>query len=402
MTATHVLIVGERREMHQRLKQAGARLTLLIEVDQIRAGDNTFYERVIGLPARAQVEEWVALAHAVDRTDPIQAIGGFEDRMQDKAAAIAAALDLPFHTPEVIAATRFKDRMRNLLNKAGVDPTVNRRIKSAAEIETFAATYGYPLILKPVDGRASIGVSLIRSTDDIPAALRWFEESAYAFEMCIEQYLSGKEYSVEAFSEYGQHRIVCITEKFKETVHFVEVGHAVPALLGPATETAIEQLVRRTLTTLGVQHGPSHTEIMVTADGPRIVETHLRAGGDQIPQLIALAGGVDLLDLWVRQILGEQVWPLLSDHAGPDTYAAIWFAVPQALGTIERVDGLDQAKAIEGVDEVVLRLKSGARLGGLHDSFARAAYAIAAGPSQETALERAQAATKALRFLVLC
>ena len=61
----------------------------------------------------------------------------------------------------------------------------------------------------------------------------------------------------------------------------------------------------------------SHTEVIVTAEGPRIVGTHVRLGGDSIPELIQLVSGVDLEELWIRQTLGESVFdppPYLGDH----------------------------------------------------------------------------------------
>lgn len=407
MTNSHMLLVsdGAFPDVHEKLEKlnnSGQRITLLISMGKITNLKNLgFYERVIGLPTSASVEEWVEQATLVHRLDPVDAIGGFNELTEEQAAAIAEALGLPFHPVELVARTHNKDKMRELLNAAGIDPTASRRVETTAEIESFAQAHGYPIILKPVDGRGSAGVSLVRRVEDIETAITWFRESARPSALFVEEYLAGEEFSVEAMSENGKHQMICITQKYKETDHFVELGHCIPAVVNPATELDIYRLVDRALSALGVSNGPSHTEVIVTQDGPRIVETHTRLGGDRIPELIESISGVDLLDLWIRQALGEQVMHHLPESLS-NTFAAIWYVSPQAVGTIERIEGEEQAKTMPGVVRVAVRKGTGSEVKGVHDSFSRAAYAIATGRSPNEAVDRAQQAAGQLRFLVSC
>ena len=55
--------------------------------------------------------------------------------------------------------------------------------------------------------------------------------------------------------------------------------------------------------------GPTHTEIVLTESGPRLIETHLRFGGDSIWDLVTDATGVDLVKNQWRQMIGEKVLP---------------------------------------------------------------------------------------------
>jgi biotin carboxylase len=405
MTNSHMLLVsdGAFPDVHEKINNSGQRITLLIPMGTITSLENLgLHERVIGLPTSASVEEWVEQATLVHRLDPVDAIGGFNELTEEQAAAIAEALGLPFHPVELVARTHHKDKMRELLREAGIDPTASRRVETAAEIESFAEAHGYPIILKPVDGRGSAGVSLVRRVEDIEPAITWFRESARPSALFVEEYLAGEEFSVEAMSENGKHRMICITQKYKETVHFVELGHCIPAVVNPATESDIYRVVDRALSALGVSNGPSHTEVIVAQDGPRIVETHTRLGGDRIPELIESISGIDLLDLWIRQALGEKVMHHLPESLSKNTFAAIWYASPQAVGTIERIKGEEQARTIPGVVRVAVRKGTGSEVKGVHDSFSRAAYAIATGRSPNEAVERAQQAAGQLRFLVSC
>jgi biotin carboxylase len=396
-----MLLIGGSRDVHPKAKSAGLKLSLLTPMPKLRTQKNlNIYERIVGLPETASVDEWVGAACLIHRTDAVDAIGGFSEPTQDHAAAIAAALGLPFHPPEVIRHTRQKDQMRQVLREAGLDETPSRLVASADEIAAFGEAHGYPLVLKPVDGRGSLGVSIVRSSHDIGAALAWFSNWSPEHGMLAEKFLDGEEYSAEAFSERGRHQVICVTQKFKDQTTSVETGHCIPAPLGEERRAAIERFVVDALTALGIENGPSHTEVIVTADGPRIVETHTRLAGDSIVELIQLVSGVDLDVLWIRQAAGECVLDRVPAHLQGS--AAISYVTPRATGALERVDGIAEALALPGVVRVEVLQELGAQMQGAHDSFSRGGYAIAVGDTGQEAAARAQAAAARLRFLIAC
>jgi biotin carboxylase len=397
----HLLLIGTSRDLHPKAHRLGARLTVLERTSKLSGRKLDVYSRIIGIPDGASTSEWVEQAALVHRRDPFTALGAFTESAEEQAAAVAAALGLPYHPAAVIQRTHDKLEMRRVLREAGLDDTGSRVVDSRQALEDFAAEAGYPIILKPLDARGSLGVSALRSPADVPGALDWFSKWASEYRMLAEELLQGTEWSVEAFSEGGEHRIVCITQKFKEEGHFVEVGHCAPAPLPAGDARAIEDFVRRVLSALGVQRGPSHTEVFLTAQGPRVVETHTRLGGDSIGDLIRLTTGVDLDELWIRQCLGESVLaevPVVSS----DKHAAIAFVSPHAHGTLLRVEGEDEVSAMPGVDKVDVMLSPGTTLAGLHDSFSRGASVIATGATAEEAVTRAQSAAGRLRFIVSC
>lgn len=399
--ARHMLLLGGARSIHPKAKKLGLKLSLIMEMPRLIAQKNQeTYDRIVGIPAAATLEEWLESARLIHRIDPIDFIGGFNEVSQDQAAAIAEALDLPFYQADVIRATRQKDLMRQILREAKLDTTASKLVGGAAEIEAFGEAHGYPIVLKPVDARGSLGVSIVQGRQDIPKALEWFGAWTPGRKMLVEQFLEGEEYSVEAFSEDGLHQIICITQKFKDPTTSVETGHCLPAPLADATRVAIEQFVTAVLTALHIDRGPSHTEVIVTAAGPQIVETHTRLGGDSIPDLIELLSGVNLDEMWVRQTIGERVLPALPQRL--EGVAAIQFASPRANGVLERVDGLETARAMSGVKSVELIRAVGTKVQEAYDSFSRGAYVIAVGDTHDEAIERARAAAHQLRFVVSC
>jgi biotin carboxylase len=397
----HFLLIGTAREIHPKIKRLGHRLSLICPMRNLRTLSNYGdYDCIVGMPAAASAEEWVEQARLVQQHDAVNALGGFNEVTQHLAAIVGAALGLPFHSLDVIQRTREKDEMRRVLREAGLDDTPARLVASQEDVHSFAVDHGFPIVLKPADGRGSLGVSIARSQADIPKAMAWFEQWASEHRMLAEKMLLGEEWSVEAFSERGQHRVVCVTQKFKDPQTSVETGHCLPAPIPEPTRAAIEQFVAKVLTAIGIENGPSHTEVFVTPEGPRVVETHARLAGDSVVELIQLASGVDLDELWIRQAAGESVLDEVPTSLG--RWASIAFATPQAVGTLERIDGREQAQAIEGVMRVELLQEPGTEVHGAHDSFSRAAFAIAVADESQEAVRRARDAVSKLRFVVAC
>jgi biotin carboxylase len=397
----HMLLIGGSREMHPKVTALGLRASLLFNMATLKKRRNmAMYERIVGLPALASVEEWVEAARLIHRFDPFDCLGGFNEPTQDRAAVVAKALGLPYLSADTIAVTRQKDRMRQVLRAAGLDTTASRLVDGAADVAAFGEAHGYPFVLKPVDGRGSLGISIVRSSREIAAALARFAEWAPEHAMLAEQFLDGEEWSVEGFSEAGHHRIVCVTQKFKDPVTCVETGHCLPAPLTEDARAVIERFVVGVLTAVGIDNGPSHTEVIVTPHGPRIVETHARLGGDSIVEMIQLVSGVDLDHLWIRQAAGERVLDLVPARLA--RFASISFATPEARGVLERVDGVAEAAASPGVVRIEMLEEPGAEMHGAQRSDSRGGFAIATGETAAEATAQARAATSRLRFVVAC
>jgi len=86
---------------------------------------------------------------------------------------------------------------------------------------------------------------------------------------------------------------------------WVELGHIVPAATSPRLAAQIQELIPRCLDALGITFGPSHTELIASASGIEIIETHTRCGGGSITDLLRESVGVDLIGMTVRQALGR-------------------------------------------------------------------------------------------------
>ncbi|AVV41391.1 carboxylate--amine ligase [Streptomyces sp. P3] len=405
----HVLVVGSGRDLPGRVRAAapGNRTTVICRLDYLsRLRERDAHSRVLAVRHDAPDREWVAIAAAVHAVDPFTRIATFGERDQDRCAEIGRALGLHTHSPRTVALVHDKAAMRARLRETGTDPTPSAKVTDLEALRVFVTTHGVPCVVKPTHGSASVGVAVLRSAEEheLAAALTRAGGDFYGLSgagVVAERFHEGPQFSVEAFSEDGEHVCVAITRKYSDPDRFVELGHVVPAPLPPETEDEVRGYVPRVLDALDIAFGATHTEIVLTEAGPRVIETHLRMGGDEIPALVRSATGVDLADLVARQAAGERVLPglrkELADGRTPAA-AAIWFAAAPAAGVLTSVEGVDEARRTAGVEEVVVQAEPGTVCAGLESSEERLAFARAAGASAEEAVGSARAALAALAF----
>jgi biotin carboxylase len=407
----HVLIVGGGMEIPGLIKDLAGpdgATTIFCRTEILgRIRDSKQHDRVVGLRADAPVEEWIALAAAIHSRHPFTRIGNFGERDQDRAAAMAEALGLVCHSPQTITWVHDKHAMRRRLSEVGLDDTPVAQITDSAALQDFVAAHGTPCVVKPAQGAGSCGVSVVRSLGDAEAA---FERASRNFEVVpdagviVERFHEGPQFSVEAFSEDCDHEILAIIHKYSDPVSFVELGHVVPAELSPQQTESVHTYVRGLLTALSIRYGATHTELVLTAAGPRVIETHVRLGGDEIPYLVHDVTGVDVVDCVVRQTLGESVLAgirrKLADPAADRRPEAIWFAAPRARGKLTALDGLPEAAARPGVVAAKPLLDVGDEVGQLDSSMSRAAFVRARGASQAEAVARAREAVASLEFVI--
>ncbi|MFJ8885745.1 ATP-grasp domain-containing protein [Streptomyces sp. NPDC102402] len=276
------------------------------------------------------------------------------------AARIAARLCLPGPSPASMENACRKDATRRVLAAAGVPGPRFAVCADGAEAEAAARDLGYPLVVKPVD---LCGGMLVRRVDDERAlaeacrALARFPRNARgqrrAPHILLEEFLRGPEVSVETVTCRGVAHVVGVTDKsVGRAPAFVETGHMFPAALAPDGRDAATDAALRAGEALGLDDVVAHTEVKLTADGPRVVEVNPRPAGNRITELVRHVTGIDLAAACVDVALGRE--PDLRRRDTGLRSAAIGFLVPEAAGTLASVEGADGVREADGVLEVQL------------------------------------------------
>lgn len=276
------------------------------------------------------------------------------------AAEVAAHLTLPGAAPDAVRDACHKDATRRVLAAAGVPGPRFASCPDWSATAEAARSIGYPVVLKPVDLCAGMFVRRVENEAELSRAYRALADFPVNArgqrrppQVLVEEFLEGPEISVETVTFDGQTHVIGSTDKsLGGAPAFIETGHMFPAALDADTADEAAGTARRALAALGLDHGVAHTEIKLTAHGPRVVEVNPRPAGNRITELVRHVTGIDLAAAFVDVALGNP--PDLTPHDTGLASAAIGFLVPEGAGVLEGVEGADGLAERPGVLEVQL------------------------------------------------
>ena len=257
-------------------------------------------------------------------------------------------------------------------------------LNSVDELDAVKDKIKYPCICKPVDNAGSRGVALIKSPEDLQKSVQYSSDHGRNGTVILEEYLQGSEVSVEVMAYHGEIHILQVTDKLTTGApHFVEMGHSQPSQLGEFNVQAIREVAAKAVKAVGIENGPAHVEIMLTPNGPKMIELGARMGGDYITShLVPLSTGIDMVKATIDISLGIE--PDLD--AKFDKGSAVRF-FPEQKGILKEIHGTDQAKQIDGIKEVILTKTCGELLGSIDSSADRIGSVIAQSVDAKAAVD---------------
>lgn len=388
---THLLVVGGIATVHDIARRLGAELTLVKTAPTQTMLTADAYTRVVDVSDHDS-DDRTSLAERVIRAVDGTGFDGMlclHDEAVELGALIAEKLGLPFASPDVMHRTVNKSAMRAQLKGAGLG-SVAHGVVIDGRVEWSSRRPTSEVVLKPVDGRASRGVTFHRSAEELQ---EWLDTRPDEFEGYLaEERKIGREFSVESLivrSGASWHGVTA-----KTTIGAVESGHLHPAPLDVGEQTRIIAAATACVRALGISRGLLHTEVILDDTGAaHIVETHLRGGGDMILDLVRSATGLDLAELYVRDLIeGLDDIPVAADNG----FASSQFVFPVEFGVIAGWDGVEEARSMPGVDVVTTLLAVGDHLvPQVNSSYGRSVAAMAHADDPQQACERARAAALA-------
>lgn len=342
--------------------------------------DRTAYARAI----RAAAREFDA--------DHVWHVGG-EDTMMT-ACEVAGELGKAVNSPRSVALLNDKLAMRVLLRDRGISPVRFAIAQSWRDVARLSAGFTLPVVVKPATLSGSRGTFLLSDLAALPA---WGEVLAsyhYDGPLLIEEYLRGPEFSVETLTVSGEHHVIGVTRKLLGPLpQFVEFGHLFPE---PETTQSrqVAALAVQLLDAAGYWCGPAHTEVILAADGPRLVESQARLGGDKIPEIIQLATGFDIKRGMFAALAGRAPRPGPAQSVGHIAYLSL----PQ--GILRSVSGLDEVRQLPFVDTLSFPFSVGDVIPATMNSKTRHGFVILTGGDAAQARARADQVRRMVRVKV--
>jgi biotin carboxylase len=318
-------------------------------------------------------------------------------------AEAAAHAGLPGISPEAARNTKNKVRSRERLQAAGIPNPAFREVTSASDAVRAADDIGFPLVVKALDNSASRGTTVVEGRDQLPAAFELAVAASTTRTALLEGLMRGTEHSCEILLTRGgaTRRLNIVDRPFDYSGGFAfELGHVNPSRLSREVQDQIFALTERAAAAVGVDWGAFKADIMVTADGPRIIEVTARlSGGFDCQYTTPLATGRNFIRAAMRLAVGRAIDEgdlTPSRHR----YAAAWVSQPEP-GRVARIGDMAPVLALPGVEHVFLRVAEGEAILPYRDCGARPAFVIATGDSWDEAAGNASAAARELPIVTV-
>jgi biotin carboxylase len=332
---------------------------------------------------------------AIERLAAALPLGGVISPGTDPPVAVAARvaeklrLAHPISPATAVLATN-KLRQREALAAAGVPQPRFEVASSEGEIDP-----PLPVVVKAADRTARAGLALVRRISGLRPAIEAARAASRSGAVIVEEYLDGPEVTVSGFSAGGEFVPLAVTDRISADgdAFGVPLAHLWPS----AHAEAAAEVARRAVETLGIEDGPTYTQLRISRGGPEVIQVAARLGGGHDAELVELVTGVDLNGLALAAALGQplaasEVAGLLRPTVGG---AATRFLVapPGPFGSVEVPQGLN------GVVSTRIYHGPGHVFGPLLRASDRAGAVLAAGATRDEALARVEAAAERIRFV---
>ena len=320
------------------------------------------------------------------------------DMPMRSVAAVAKEMGLVGISDETALKATNKAVMRQALYEHGVPVPRFYKVSNREEYGKATAEFHVPFIVKPADNSGSRGIFKISDLNDqqtIRDAYDYSRASSRSGDVVVEEYMEGPEVSVETLTVDGECHVIQITDKLTTGApHFVEMGHSQPTQLDTVTAEKIREVAKAANRAIGIENGPSHTEIIVTAEGPKIVELGARLGGDCITtHLVPLSTGVDMVECCIKIALGEKPDILQKWNKG----SAIRYFTQQK-GILRGVIGVQKALKKDGIKVIQIVYAIGDEITEITSSSSRIGFVICEGDDAISAVHRCNVAINEIGF----
>lgn len=308
--------------------------------------------------------------------------------------AVREALNLPGLGRVPMETSLDKSRQRLLFEKIGMPQPDFEIVENINDLNRAVKRIGFPLVIKPVDNSGSRGVAMVYESGELPYAFTAAMENSKRGLVVVEEFMEGTELTIEGFSINGSHHILAISDKFKpEGSYRVATQLVYPAAISDELEQKVIDLICTAYDAVEVDSTPTHSEIILTPEGPKIVEISCRGGGFYVfSHIVEAASGYDIVANWTRVCAGDPVDEIMNMKRG--VVLGFYAANP---GRLVRVVGLEDAQAIDGVD-TELFIKPSEIVPELKTDGSRTGWIIARGQNREQALMRADQVRDMVKF----
>lgn len=316
-------------------------------------------------------------------------------------AYVAKQLGLPGISEEAAFMGTDKVAMRKRLKERGVPVPEFYEVKNKEEYYKAVLQFTDKCIVKAADSSGSRGIYELKdltNQQEIDYAYDYCVQFSGSGELLVEEMMEGQEICAETLSSDGICYPIQVTDQqHKIPPYFTDSGYNQPSMLPKETVDRIKQIAIDANMAVENYQGSSCTEMIVTKDGPKIVELGVRLAGDfMTTKMVPLSNGVDMPGDVVKIALGEpiDVTPTLNKAS------CVRYFMKERIGIIKAITGIEEAKKIPGIVEIGTLKNVGDKATPLRKSSDRLGYVIAQMDTPEEAIASAEKALSLIDFVV--
>jgi|GEM_PF-1878891 len=341
---------------------------ILLDKPAARAASKDLVPDSHFIPAAIDDHRETAAAEIVDRvaeiakSRPLAAVISFLNPYAQIAGDIVDRTGAKGLSGKAVEIAHTKSLAREAMASVPEIATPYRIVRSADEARAFFREQGgAKIVLKPIKGGGSQGVVTDVASekeagevfDRIDADLKEFMKRPDAGFFNLDQHpgimaerqLSGPEVDVELIVQDGEVKFWHVSDNAPmDKPYAIEKNSTYPSVLSPEIQKQLVDAAGKAGRAMGLKDGNLHVELMMTPDGPRVLEVNARMGGAFVWEFIRDQTGVSMVEQGIRAALGLPVDP----GTRPNTTLEARFMIPAATGKIESIEGLEAVERMPG------------------------------------------------------
>jgi len=255
------------------------------------------------------------------------------------AAKVSQSLGLSFPLSyyQVLDVTS-KSRMKKIMVDKGVPTPAYWFFSNPKEYRELSEKLVFPVIIKPVDSSGSRGVNLLENSISGDALLTESLSYSKTHQCIVEEYIKGKELSIDAVTIEGQSKVILITETttIKRSSKIGLVTKSVyPGIANNETKKQIDEIVQKISEGLGLVNSLLFVQLIIGTEGIKVLEFCARNAGGSKYKLIKLITGIEIIDLYVSILLKEKIEPIQIAENRGFVNAIFLYSRPGKIASIE-------------------------------------------------------------------
>lgn len=284
---------------------------------------------------------------------------GFNDMLLPYYAEICEKTGLPcYGTREQFETLIAKDKYKALCRQFGV-PTIPEYDINDTDIQ-------YPVLVKPVDSSGSRGITICHNRREMENAVEVGIKASKTGKVLVERYMDGREVTLFWTFQDGNYYLSAMGNRHVKQnqgadVIPLPVGYTFPSIYLKKYRAEVEDNCKKMFRFLGIKDGMMFMQCKVENDTCYLYDLGYRPTGSLEYKLLNKVCGYDPLEMMIQfAITGKMGEEDIVSKVHPEfpqpAYNVSCLCAP---GTIKEIDGIDEVKALDGVEDVVVAYNPG-------------------------------------------